>query len=186
MATRNDRPDPDPTRVPGAPPPPASAMTGATTTAGATTDTTVTGASMAPPQGEVRRRPRIRSTVSRVRPIVLKVRRRRLRGGKKRYSRNSKDAQRLVYGGSRALFRIADGFAAGADSFRRRSDRSARRRRDGLAKDFFRNYARGVDRASRQWGRAPYEIAREINGRRAWKSVRQFLRNGPFRLGYIR
>ena len=120
--------------------------------------------------------------------IVLKVRKRgrRGRGGRKRYSKNTKDAQRLTYGTARAFYRLADGLAAGADSFRRRSDRSARRKKDGLAIDFYRNYARGIDRASRQAGKAPRDIAREISGRRAWKSVRYLIKNSPFRFGYVR
>jgi hypothetical protein len=216
MATRSDRPDPDPNRPAGSgtpinPPdvPGTSSTTiGAAGTAGSTTVSgsatisreqsntggnqqnygtraTVTDASVPPPVIDARRG-RVRTTAGGVRPIVLKVRRGRRGGGRKRYSRNTKDAQRLVYGTSKALFRIADGAAAGTESFWRRSDRSARRKRDGLGKDFYRNLARGVDRASRQAGKAPYEIAREISGRRAWKSVRWFVRNSPFRFGYYR
>lgn len=223
MATRSDRPDPDPNRPAGSGTPSTPGTTGSTTTVGGaasaggttvsgsasvsretTTDrsqttgttgttgdqrATITDASVPPPQIDVRPRRALRvtgGTGGGVRPIVLRVKRGRRRGGRKRYSRNTKDLQRFVYGSSRALFRLADGAAAGTESFWRRSNRSARRRKDGLAKDFYRNFARGIDRASRQAGRAPYEIAREINGRRAWKNVRWFWRNSPFRFGYFR
>jgi hypothetical protein len=212
MATRSDRPDPDPNRPAGSgtpitAPDVSSTTVGATGTAGSSTISgsatitresnagtggsqqygsraTVTDASVPPPV--------IRVRGTRVaggggpRPIVLKVRRRGRRGGRRRYSRNSKDSQRLLYGSSRALYRLADGVAAGTDSFWRRSDRSARRKKDGLAKDFYRNAARGIDRFSRQAGKAPWEIAREINGRRSWKNVGWWARNSPFRLGYFR
>lgn len=216
MATRSDRPDPDPNRPAGSGTPitppdvpgtssttvGASGSAGSTTVSGSATisrDTgtgdstqpygtrsTVTDASVPPPQIDARGG-RTRTTAGRVRPIVLKVKRGRRGGrGNKRYSRNTKDAQRLVYGSSKALFRLADGAAAGTESFWRRSDRSARRKKDGLAKDFYRNAARGIDRASRQVGKAPYEIAREISGRRAWKNVRWFVRKSPFRFGFFR
>lgn len=217
MATRSDRPDPDPNRPAGSGTPNTPGTTGSTTTVGGaasaggttlsgsatvsretttdrtqasgttgTTGATVTDVSVPPPQIDARRSKSARTTAGRVRPIVLRVKRGRRRGGRKRYSRNTKDLQRFVYGSSRALFRLADGAAAGTESFWRRSNRSARRRKDGMAKDFYRNVARGIDRASRQAGRAPYEIAREINGRRAWKNVRWFWRNSPFRFGYFR
>ena|SRR5215213_11063426 len=217
MATRSDRPDPDPNRPAGSGTPitppdvsgssttvGASGSAGSTTVSGSATISresntgtgggqpygtraTVTDASVPPPQIDARGGRSVRTTAGRVRPIVLKVRRGRRGGNRnKRYSRNTKDAQRLVYGSSKALYRLAEGAAAGTDSFWRRSDRSAKRKRDGLAKDFYRNAARGIDRASRQAGKAPYEVAREINGRRAWKNVRWFVRNSPFRFGFFR
>jgi hypothetical protein len=190
MATRSDRPDPDPNPAIGSATPNTGSTTTTTTTTSANTGgtgATVTGASVPPPQIDARPSRRTRSNLGHVRPIVLKVRKRgRRRGGRKRYSRNSKDFQRLAYGASRAIYRLADGAAAGTDSFWRRSDRSARRKKDGLAIDFARNSARAFDRAARQFGRAPYEVAREISGRRAWKNVRRLLRSTPFRLGYIR
>jgi hypothetical protein len=177
MATRSDRPDPDPNR-------PAGSATPNTPSGGAPQRTAVVDASAPPPQARSRRI-RYAGGGDRTPVIVLKVKRGRRRG-RKRYSKNSKDAQRLTYGTSRALYRLADGLAAGTESFWRRSNRSARRKRDGLAVDFYRNAARGIDRASRQAGKAPYEIARKISGRRAWKTLRYFIRNSPFRFGYVR
>jgi hypothetical protein len=219
MATRSDRPDPDPNRPAGSgtpitPPPVTSSTTiGASGSAGGSTvsgqatitresntgtgdsqqyggdgsqqyGTTITEASVPPPQIRVRG---IRTVGGEgPRPIVLKVRRRGRRGGRKRYSKNTKDVQRLAYGSSKAIYRVAEGLAAGTESFWRRSNRSARRKKDGLAKDFYRNAARGVDRFSRQAGKAPWELAREISGRRSWKNLRWWARNAPFRLGYYR
>jgi hypothetical protein len=108
------------------------------------------------------------------RPIVVRLRKGRKKRGRKRYSRGFKDLQRWTYGGSRALYRLGNSLAAGFDSFSKRSSRSARRRRDGLLRDSLKNGARGFDRAAREAGRAPYEIARRISTRRYWRAGRDF------------
>lgn len=106
------------------------------------------------------------------RPIVVRLGKGRKKRGRKRYTRGFRDLQRLTLGQSRASYRLANGFAAGFDSFARRSRRSARRRRDGLLRDGFRNSARAFGRAAREAGRAPYEIARRVSTRRYWRAAR--------------
>jgi len=113
-------------------------------------------------------------------PRILDLRGAR-RGGKrrKRYSKGTKDVQRLAYGASKGAYRIANGFAAGLDSFWKRSNRSSRKKRDGFVRDAFRNLARGARKASRQFGRAPQEISDRFRTRRFWRQTRRALRNVP-------
>jgi len=131
------------------------------------------------PEGKTRRAGRIARGVSdrldqrgRQRPIVVEIRKGRRRRGRKRYTRGFRDIQRFAYGGSRALYRFANGFASGFDSFRSRSNRSSRRKKDGLVRDSLRNGARAFSRSARQFGRVPYELAREVRTRRFWRAGR--------------
>jgi hypothetical protein len=165
MATRSDRSDG--TRSPGSDTPPS------------TTSQPDTGTDTAVPPAQVDVRPRQIVSDGRARPIILKVKGIRRKRGRKRYSRGTKDLQRLTFGSAKGTYRLLDGLAAGAGTFWRRSRRSARRKKDGLAKDLWTNLARGYRKYSRESGRAPIELARRIRGRRAWKSVKKFWRGVP-------
>src|SRR5436305_13047600 len=105
MATRSDRPEPDPNRPPGSATPgtPPDTSPG---TAGTAQRASVNTVSVPPPQV---RGGRVRYAGGGSQPvIVLTVRRRgRRRGGRKRYSRNTRDAQRVTYGAARAFYRLA-------------------------------------------------------------------------------
>jgi hypothetical protein len=93
---------------------------------------------------------------------------------KKKYSRGTKFFQRLLLGVSKAGFRTSNSLTKGLDTFVKRSNKSARKRRNGMVRDALRNASRGVGKAFTEAGKAPEEIARRIGTRRVWKIVRGF------------
>lgn len=105
-------------------------------------------------------------------PVILE--RKRKGKNKKRYTSGTKGLQRLTLGWSKAAYRSANAFAEGFDTFSKRSDKSARRRRDGLIRDSLRNASRGFADGLGELGRAPGEIARRISGRAVWRTFRMF------------
>ncbi|HYL05370.1 MAG TPA: hypothetical protein VE075_04990 [Thermoanaerobaculia bacterium] len=108
-------------------------------------------------------------------PIILeRVKSRKRNRKKKKYSRGTKPFQRLLLGVSKAGFRTSNSLAKGLDTFVKRSNKSARKRRDGLVRDSLRNASRGAGKAFTEAGKAPEEIARRLGTRRVWRVVRGF------------
>jgi len=109
--------------------------------------------------------------------------RRTKKKGKKRrrYSKGTKPWQKLLLGGSRAAYRTANSFSRGFDTFAKRSNRSARRRRDGLVRDSLRNAARGFSDASREVGKAPWAVARQVGTKQVRRGFKIVF--NPFTLG---
>lgn len=96
------------------------------------------------------------------------------RNRRKKYSRGSKGLQRLIFGFTKAAYRTTNAVARGLNTFAKRSNRSARKRRDGLIRDSLRNVSRGFNSGTRELGKAPDEIARRIgtgNVRRVFRTV---------------
>lgn len=107
-------------------------------------------------------------------PMVF-VRNRKKRG-RKRYSRGTKEFQRMQRAFSKASYRASK---AGTIAFReleRRSEKSARRKRDGAMLDAPDNIARAVEEGLREASRAPAELARGIDGRVVWAPLRTTVR----------
>ncbi|MES1243969.1 MAG: hypothetical protein ABUT39_20365 [Acidobacteriota bacterium] len=107
-------------------------------------------------------------------PIVLKKKKR-----KKRYSRGTKGAQRLGVGLSRASYRLSDAVAEGLDTFYRQSNKSSRKKKDGFARDFLENSARGAEDLFKEAGKAPGEVAKRLGTRRIWRQARPLFRLLP-------
>jgi len=105
-------------------------------------------------------------------PIVMTLDKRRRKSGRRRYTSGTKSTQKFLYGVSKAGFRVTDSFSRGFNTFVNRSDRSAKKRKDGYVRDSLENASRGVGRGLSTLGRAPYEIARRIPTRAVWNSFR--------------
>ena len=133
------------------------------------------------PAGDAGGRPPAAAGIARS-PQVIVIKAAKKKRGKKRYTRGSKDLQRLEYGLSKSSYRVADAVAEGIRTFYRRSDRSARRKKDGLVRDSLRNSARGLGDALREGSRAPYELARKVSTRKVWRRTRGLGRLAPFPL----
>ena len=104
-------------------------------------------------------------------PIVLTLDKKGKKN-KKRYTSGTKATQRFLYGLARAGYRTGDSVSKGFRTFVRRSDRSAKRRKDGMIRDSLRNASRGYGRALSTLGRAPNEIASRISTRAIWRTFR--------------
>lgn len=100
---------------------------------------------------------------------------RRGRGRKKKYTRGTKQFQRLLLGFEEATYRVSNGAARGLQTFVRRSKRSRRRRRDGLVRDVFNNAGRGFQRAFRVGSRAPWDLGRRVATGPLWRNTRNFV-----------
>jgi hypothetical protein len=107
-------------------------------------------------------------------PMVF-VRNRKKRG-RKRYSRGTKEFQRLQRAFSKASYRVSKASTIGFRELERRSERSARRKRDGGMIDAPRNIARAVEDGLREASRAPVELARGIDGRVVWAPLKTTVR----------
>ncbi len=107
--------------------------------------------------------------------------RKKKKSKKRRYTKGTKPFQKLLLGTSRAAYRTANSFAEGFNTFAKRSNRSGRRRRDGLVRNSLRNAARGFSDAAREIGKAPWPIARQIGTKNVRRGFRVIF--NPFTFG---
>lgn len=94
------------------------------------------------------------------------------KGDKKRYSKGTKNPQQIMLGVSRAGFRVANSFADGLKTFSKRSNRSAKKKKDGMLRDALRNASHGISDELKELGRAPDEIARQIPTRQVRRTFK--------------
>jgi hypothetical protein len=109
---------------------------------------------------------------------VVVIEKKKRKKKKRKYTRGLKGIQRLQRGASRSSWRIGDAVADGLKEFRKRNDRSSRKRRDGALRDTFKNMSRAAGEVLRGSGKAPYDFAKRLPNRAIWKQVRpavQFL-----------
>ena len=95
---------------------------------------------------------------------------------KRKYSRGLKDVGRLERGAAKAARRMSRALDRGLLEYRRRSNRSARKRRDGAIRDGLENWSRALGKALRASSRAPYDLVRPITTKRFTRRWRDTLR----------
>lgn len=107
------------------------------------------------------------------RPIVVRVKK---KGKKRKYSKGTKDFQvglrRLTRVGDRLTSAIADGFR----EYRKRSDKSSRKRKDGVLRDALINSAWGASETLRRSNKVPVLLAKTVRGKQIRRSVRRVAR----------
>lgn len=115
-------------------------------------------------------------------PIIVRreKKKRGRRNRKRRYTRGTKNTQRLLLGGAKAGYRVANAFARESKTIFRRSKRSSRRRKDGIVRDAFKNWSRGLNKGTRELGKAPWPLAKRSNTKQTWRTLRSFT---PFFFG---
>ena len=101
---------------------------------------------------------------------ILFVRRRKKR--RKRYTRGTKDFQRLQRAFTKAAYRLSDAATTGFERFDRESRRSARRKRDGAAVDVLDNVALGTRDGMREASEVPLAVTEALNTRLLWRGVK--------------
>ncbi len=99
------------------------------------------------------------------RPIVYEKTRNKKRG-KRKYSKNLKDPQKLEVDATRSANRVARAVADGISEYRGERNKSARRKRDGAIKDVVRNIGRGLSEALDTGSRAPSDLTRRATTKR--------------------
>ncbi len=95
---------------------------------------------------------------------------------KRKYSKGLKEVQQFGRSMSKASTRVARALAKGMATYRKRSDKSASKKRDGALRDLSVNLAEGLGKSMRILSGVPSDLAKAMNGPRARKRVRRQLR----------
>jgi hypothetical protein len=95
---------------------------------------------------------------------------------KRKYSRGLRGLQVNGRRMSKVTSRIMRSTARGFDTFRKASDKSAQKKRDGALLDLNRNIAKGISRSLRESSRIPRDLAHAVDTRWLRRSRRRQLR----------
>ena len=109
-------------------------------------------------------------------PIVLKLQKTKSKK-KRRYSKGLEEAQRMERHLTRSTHRMARAVEEGISTYRKRSSRSARSKRDGAIRDFIPNSGLAMSRAMKEASAVPYDLARAMNTQISRKRLRRQLRS---------
>ena len=102
-------------------------------------------------------------------PVVINVKKKK----KRKYSRDLKDFQVAGRRSSKITARVMRSVSKGFDEFRKASDKSARKRRDGALLDLNRNVAKGLSRSLRTSSRIPLDLVEVWDTKRSRKLARR-------------
>ena len=91
---------------------------------------------------------------------------------KRRYSRGLRSIQKVDRAMSRATFRVAKAVAKGIGNYRKKSDKSARKKKDGAVRDFLVNSSSGLSRTLETLAPVPRDLARGLNTKFSRRLVR--------------
>jgi hypothetical protein len=95
---------------------------------------------------------------------------------KRRYSSGLKEVQKAELGLVKASQRLSRAAERGLRTYRKRRDKSARKRKDGAIRDALENWSRGLGRALRVGSRAPSDFAKEVNTGKFSRQLRDTIR----------
>jgi hypothetical protein len=107
-----------------------------------------------------------------MRPIVINIKKKK----KKKYSRGLEDLQRTGRGLTRVSSRIARSVAKGMQAFRKASDKSAGKKRDGALRDFVLNMGKASSKSLRVVSGVPRDLTKALNRRSGRRVMRRQLR----------
>jgi hypothetical protein len=109
-------------------------------------------------------------------PIVYDFRSNKNNKKRKKYSRGLKNVQRLEDGLTLASKRLGRSVDRGFGNYRKRRNKSARRKKDGAIRDWVENSSGGFSNGLRVASDAPYDVARKLNSKRFGKQFRDSIR----------
>ena len=114
-------------------------------------------------------------------PVILqesvRVKGDRSRKKKRRYSNIGMGTiQHLERGVTRSLETVSKGVARTFSEYSERSDKSARKKRDGALRDGIENWTKALSKGMRVAGEAPYEFVKQVNRGPGSKQVRDTVR----------
>jgi hypothetical protein len=95
---------------------------------------------------------------------------------KRRYSSGLKEVQKAELGFVKAAQRLSRAGERGLRTYRKRRDKSARKRKDGAIRDALENWSSGLGRALRVGSDAPSDFAREVNTGKFSRQLRDTIR----------
>ena len=105
-------------------------------------------------------------------PLVVYDYTKKKKRNRKKYSRGLRVVQRTEDGLTLAGRRFGDAVESGFRSYRKRRNKSARRRKDGPIRDIVRNTAGGLSRFFSVGSDIPYDVGKKVNNRRFGKQFR--------------
>jgi hypothetical protein len=108
-----------------------------------------------------------------MRPIVINIKKKKKR--KKRYSRGLKDLQQTGRGFTKLSSRLARSVYKGMERFRKASDKSASKKRDGALRDILLNMGKASSKSLRISSRIPLDLAKTMNQRSGRRIFRRQL-----------
>lgn len=105
-------------------------------------------------------------------PIVINIKKKK----KRKYSRGFRDLQTVGRRMTKVSSRMARAVSKGVSSYRKASDKSSRKKRDGALRDFNVNVAKSFSRSLRESSRIPADIAKGLSTRGTRKAMRRQIR----------
>jgi hypothetical protein len=108
-------------------------------------------------------------------PIVLRLKKKKK--SKRRYSKGLKEVQRMERHLTRSTHRMASATEKGISYYRKRSIKSARKRRDGVIRDFVPNSGLAMSRTMRVASPIPFDLARAMNTKQNRRRLKRQLRS---------
>jgi hypothetical protein len=91
---------------------------------------------------------------------------------KRKYSTRLRGGQELERGLSRAAASVGDGIAITFDTYKKRSNASSYKKRDGAVKDALKNWTKAYSKGMKEATDAPYQLVKAINTGKASRRVR--------------
>lgn len=95
---------------------------------------------------------------------------------KRRYSNGLGTVQHVERGVARSLETLSEGVAKVFSEYSKRSNKSARRKRDGALRDGIENWTKALSKGLRVAGDAPYDFVKGLNRGPGSKQVRDTVR----------
>jgi hypothetical protein len=95
---------------------------------------------------------------------------------KKRYSKGTRDAQKMERAFGWAANHIARGVAVGLETYNRESGRSGNKKKDGAVRDALVNVSMGMGDAMQEFSRAPRALAKGVRSGVMWRQMRSVAR----------
>lgn len=108
--------------------------------------------------------------------LVYKIDYKRKKRKKRKYSSGLKDVQRLELGLTRASNRLSRAVSDGLRTYRRKRDKSSRKKKDGAIRDAVENWSKGLSRTIRVGSDAPYDVGKKVNTSRFGRQLRDAVR----------
>lgn len=96
---------------------------------------------------------------------------------KRRYTKGLSTVQHLERGVARSLDVMAEGVARVFSDYKKRSDKSARKKKDGALRDGIENWTKAMGKGMSISSKAPYKFVRTVSRGRGSKQLRRLVRS---------
>lgn len=108
-------------------------------------------------------------------PIVYRTSKKKK--GKRKYTKGLKIGEQFSRGVIRASERVSSGLDRGLSNFRTRSNKSSKKKRDGIIIDSVKNFTKGAGKALRTASKAPNDVVKRVNTKWATRQARNVMRS---------